>query len=511
MDDAPDAEPGADVAGEPLAAGLDLSGVVESSLTGLAEAFDELVWLSETDPHTLGSTERTEAIRALASLHGQVAAILGQYLAIADVSGDHARDGARSMPAWSAARTELSSRATSALLERAKALRDCPIVTEAHLCAALGTAKVDALLDCRKDVEARFAAEEAWLVETIRPLTVRHARIALARWRELALSELDSSPDDPKPSGADDGGSLSITTGLDGQRIITGCYDPITGAEVQGLIAAEVDRRFASGEFRADDGLTPTQRNAVAHHALIRRGSLTSSERGNLRPSVTVLVDLNTLLGLKLRPGEDLLSRRCELADGTVIPLARVLELMQDATLNTVLGHFALNGRFEPVGTITTARHANAQQRRALTARDQGCVFPGCDRPPEWTDAHHVDGWRETHQTAVPRLVLLCSHHHHAVHDRGFTLTTDDTGAVTVQRPDRSLLPDRPGPGQQVPTDIAARSSERSRPQLTLARRRRNRNERDAYRTIEAIWTQLTRPLLDDLQAITEALDRQVA
>ena len=27
--------------------------------------------------------------------------------------------------------------------------------------------------------------------------------------------------------------------------------------------------------------------------------------------------------------------------------------------------------------------------RRALIARDRGCAFPGCDRPPHWCHAHH--------------------------------------------------------------------------------------------------------------------------
>ena len=31
--------------------------------------------------------------------------------------------------------------------------------------------------------------------------------------------------------------------------------------------------------------------------------------------------------------------------------------------------------------------------RRAITARDRGCVFPGCDRPPSWTDIHHCTPW----------------------------------------------------------------------------------------------------------------------
>src|ERR1700694_6051505 len=31
--------------------------------------------------------------------------------------------------------------------------------------------------------------------------------------------------------------------------------------------------------------------------------------------------------------------------------------------------------------------------RRALTARDQHCKWPHCDRPASWSDAHHVIHW----------------------------------------------------------------------------------------------------------------------
>jgi hypothetical protein len=35
-------------------------------------------------------------------------------------------------------------------------------------------------------------------------------------------------------------------------------------------------------------------------------------------------------------------------------------------------------------------RFPTPAQFRALTLGDQHCRFPGCDRPPEWTDAHHL-------------------------------------------------------------------------------------------------------------------------
>ena len=63
--------------------------------------------------------------------------------------------------------------------------------------------------------------------------------------------------------------------------------------------------------------------------------------------------------------------------------------------------------------TITTA------QRNALIARDGGCVFPGCDKPPSWCDGHHVIHWIDYGPGELWNLTLLCSAHHHAVHEGG--------------------------------------------------------------------------------------------
>src|SRR5690606_10666397 len=33
------------------------------------------------------------------------------------------------------------------------------------------------------------------------------------------------------------------------------------------------------------------------------------------------------------------------------------------------------------------------RQRIALAVRDGGCLWPGCQRPPSWCEAHHIDPW----------------------------------------------------------------------------------------------------------------------
>lgn len=52
----------------------------------------------------------------------------------------------------------------------------------------------------------------------------------------------------------------------------------------------------------------------------------------------------------------------------------------------------------------TTRRVATDKQTLALIARDQGCAFPGCTDPPEWTEKHHITSWREGGATDLDNL-----------------------------------------------------------------------------------------------------------
>lgn len=67
-----------------------------------------------------------------------------------------------------------------------------------------------------------------------------------------------------------------------------------------------------------------------------------------------------------------------------------------------------------------TQRRYSARQRDVLAAIWGGCAIPGCDRPPSWTEAHHIDEWERDHgRTDVRDGILLCRHHHMWLHDIG--------------------------------------------------------------------------------------------
>jgi hypothetical protein len=70
-----------------------------------------------------------------------------------------------------------------------------------------------------------------------------------------------------------------------------------------------------------------------------------------------------------------------------------------------------------PLDVGRSTRTVPPHLRHALVVRDGGCVAEGCDRPPAWTEAHHVVHWAEGGTTALDNLVLLCRAHHRTVHE----------------------------------------------------------------------------------------------
>ncbi len=60
---------------------------------------------------------------------------------------------------------------------------------------------------------------------------------------------------------------------------------------------------------------------------------------------------------------------------------------------NAGLLPMVLSGDSRILDLGTTKRLFDRYQRIALTVRDRGCVFPGCERPPAWTEAHHRIPW----------------------------------------------------------------------------------------------------------------------
>ncbi|OZE40218.1 MULTISPECIES: HNH endonuclease signature motif containing protein [unclassified Rhodococcus (in: high G+C Gram-positive bacteria)] len=95
-------------------------------------------------------------------------------------------------------------------------------------------------------------------------------------------------------------------------------------------------------------------------------------------------------------------------------PLSR--NTSRQLACDCVLTAIVMDENGNPLNLARTARTVTAKQRRALTARDHGCAFPGCGKPAAWTEGHHIWHWGDGGPTDMNNLVLLCGFHHRLIH-----------------------------------------------------------------------------------------------
>ncbi|MET0831199.1 MAG: DUF222 domain-containing protein, partial [Acidimicrobiia bacterium] len=125
---------------------------------------------------------------------------------------------------------------------------------------------------------------------------------------------------------------------------------------------------------------------------------------GGHRPHVSVIVDLDTLL--------DRGGKRCELArTGTITP-ETARRILCDAEDTRII----VTGFWVPLHLGGGVPPPTPAQRKALAIRDGGCTWPGCGRPPDWSDVHHRTHWVHGGRTDLDDLELLCKPHHMAEH-----------------------------------------------------------------------------------------------
>lgn len=120
------------------------------------------------------------------------------------------------------------------------------------------------------------------------------------------------------------------------------------------------------------------------------------------------------------------------------------------------------DGRIIRLGT--PERVFNAHQRRAITARDGGCIIPGCSIPAAWCEIHHVEKHAHGGPTHTDNGVLLCWWHHHNLDRSGWRIRMRN-GVPEVSAPawidrHRTYRPARP-PHRAARTPARARTRQR--------------------------------------------------
>ncbi|BCW66704.1 HNH endonuclease [Arthrobacter sp. NicSoilB4] len=157
------------------------------------------------------------------------------------------------------------------------------------------------------------------------------------------------------------------------------------------------------------DGLVGASKVALA------AGTLPAA--GGLRPQVMVTIDYRDLLA-RLSSTDDQAARGATTAHtGNLlftgpVTASTARKIACDADIIPIL--LGGDGRILDIGRAS--RVFPPHIRKALTARDQGCTFPGCTIPAPWCEAHHITYWSRGGTTGTENGTLLCSHHHHLIH-----------------------------------------------------------------------------------------------
>ena len=130
-----------------------------------------------------------------------------------------------------------------------------------------------------------------------------------------------------------------------------------------------------------------------------------------------------------------------ELERGGLVSGDTIRRIACDATIalgvDDDVGHTMYEGR--------ARREPSDAQRREIMRRDRHCRFPGCTYVT-FTNAHHVERWKIGGRTDLHNLALLCVHHHHLVHSKGWTMSGNANEELTFVGPTGRVMTSRPSP-----------------------------------------------------------------
>jgi hypothetical protein len=144
-------------------------------------------------------------------------------------------------------------------------------------------------------------------------------------------------------------------------------------------------------------------------------------QHGGQRPQLQVTVSLDTLTDREGSPA-------AVLQRGGLVAAETARRLGCDAQVSRVV--FGAASQVLDVGRAT--RVPAAATRRAVLARDGGCVWPGCGRPASWSEIHHLHHWAHGGATDVGNLAAICRRHHWMCHEGGWRLARTAEGVVLI-------------------------------------------------------------------------------
>ena len=372
-------------------------------------------WLREVDDSQLGE-ELVEIRESVVQLEAVFAGGLRRF----DQSGEYRADGALSLIDWLRWKAKLSGGAAMERLAIARQLEQLPQTQKAFANGEVGYQHVALLARTAEKVgAAAVQGEEPRLLkaaETMDP----------GQFAEVAKAfqyRVDHAAALAEANRAYTRRYLHISEVRDGLVHLEGLLDAEGGATLKTALGALMPPPTK------DDHRTPGQRRVDALVELARR-PLAGSKLGTVggqRPHLVISASAETLAG---HPG----APPAQLEGVGPIPRETAQRHACDASVSWLLGQAELESE-----TSHAHQRIPAPTRRALVARDRGCVVNHCNRPAPWCDGHHLVWWTRGGKTALPNLALVCGRHHRMLHEEGWTLERKD--GRWIARPPSQRVP----------------------------------------------------------------------
>jgi hypothetical protein len=232
--------------------------------------------------------------------------------------------------------------------------------------------------------------------------------------------------------------------------IVNEMYDRVVSPKLGGPRFVDAEKA-ARAEAILKDPRTAEQLASDAMLALLQAGHSAAPMLlpGDGAPAVRVTVTRGTL------------DRRVGIAhlDGQQAPVSVTTAERHVCTAGTQEAVFDTAGR--PLDLGRTSRLFTKKQKSMLAIRDGGCMFPGCERPPSWAEAHHIRHYvRDRGGTDIDDGILLCRHHHLLVHDAGWEIDHD-------RGVDYRLIPPVARDPRQTPIPLPSKSAAYRRLRVT--------------------------------------------
>ncbi|MGH3730652.1 MAG: DUF222 domain-containing protein [Micromonosporaceae bacterium] len=378
----------------------------------LTDVHHILKGVSDTPLWSSTDAQITELLVEATRIRNQLAALELRIVAEADGRDIASRAAASSTPSWLRGTVNLSPAEAKRRVALATALNHLQPTRQALTDGSVSAPHAQVIARCVAELPDEVtgdvrASAESFLVE--------HAQqfdpVQLARLGSRILEVVDPDAADidearrlaNQEKRAHQRRDLRLTPDGHGTVWLRGRLDTESAAIVQRALDPLAAPRPTDADqpdlrnpgCRAADALIEVCRRALSGGGL-------PTQRSE-KPQVVVTVDYHKL---RRDVGSGTTDHGATLAPATVRRIACDAELIP-----AVLGADS-----RPLDLGRAVRLFTPAQRRALILRDRGCAFPGCDRPPQWCDAHHIRHWIDGGDTNVDNGVLLCGYHHRVIH-----------------------------------------------------------------------------------------------